>query len=456
VSELHGDLALHLWRSGYRALPEERSRHDGADIFEASMLGRRAVVVRGREGARVFYDPSVVAREGAVPAPLANLLFGRGAVHGLDGEAHAQRKAMFLEILDPARVAPLAAAIGRDLQRRVLGWPGRDVLVFDELVEVYGAAVLAWAGIDCQPDRARRLSHQLAAIVDGFGGAGTAYPRAWWARIRADRWARQLVEAVRGGALAAGSGTPLQLIATGPGRDLDPQVAGVELLNLLRPTVAIAWPGTFAALALTEHPQWRPLLQGDQAGDRRTAFGHEVRRTCPFVPGLVARVCEPAQIEGIRIEPGDLLVLDVPATNNDPRTWHEPQEFLPERFADWEPDPYGYVPQGGGEARTGHRCPGEPLTVRVLAETSGVLAELDYDTVGPVSYDPSRIPTLPGGGLVIRTRHPLTSGASSESGPSGLTVLPALDTAAPGSSRRNRCGLTADSDVSNRDREAIS
>jgi fatty-acid peroxygenase len=396
------DLSWALWRAGYRALPEERSAHAGARAYPSRLVGRRAIVVRGREGTRLFYDPAVIQRTGAVPPPLAALLFGRGAVHGLDGEAHAERKAMFLEALTLERVEPLAAAIGTDLHRRASSWRGRDVQLYSELVEVYGAAVLAWAGIECTSAQARRTSHRLAAIVDGFGGAGAAYPRGWAARIRADRWARHLVECARRGDLAPTPGSALDLIANGPGRDLDARTAGVELLNILRPTVAVAWPATFAALALARHEQWRALLRGNDAADRRRAFGHEVRRTCPFVPALAGRAHAAADIDGERVEPGDMVVLDVPGTNHDPEAWDEPEDFLPERFADVAPDPYEFVPQGGGDPHTGHRCPGEPLTVRMIDETLRVLAEVDYSVVSAPSYDATRIPTLPARGLVVR------------------------------------------------------
>ena len=394
------DLGLRLLRSGYRALPEDRAGHGGRDPFATRLLGRRAVVVRGRAGARLFYDASRVRRSGAIPAALANLLFGRGAVHGLDGEEHLARKAMFLEILTPDRVDALAAAIGDDLARRVERWDGREVTVFDELVEVYGAAVLAWAGVRLPPAQALRTSRRLATIVDGFGGAGTAYPRAWAARVRCNRWARGLVEDVRAGRLAAPEGTALAVIAAS---DLPAGVAGVELLNVLRPTVAVAWPGTFLARDLAEHPQWRPLLRDDPDGERGTAFGHEVRRTCPFVPALAGRITRDSELDGVRLSPGDRVVLDVPGTNRHPDAWDEPDRFLPERFLGVLPDPFGFVPQGGGDTRTGHRCPGEPLTVRILAETARVLAGADLRVVGDGSHDPTRIPTLPRAGLRVRS-----------------------------------------------------
>lgn len=394
------DLGLQLWRSGYRALPEQRRAHAGADAFETSLLRERAIVVRGQDGARLFYDESAVQRAGAVPPPLKNLLFGRGAVHGLDGREHKVRKQLFFEILTTERIEELAATIGRDLERRVARWSGSEVVVFDELVEVYGAAVLAWAGIELPAARATRVSHRLATIVDGSGGAAAAYPRAWAARLRCNRWARRLVEDARAGKISPPVGSALHVLEDS---DLESAVAGVELLNVLRPTVAVAWPGTFLARDLAAHPQWRPLLHDDPAGERRRAFGHEIRRTCPFVPALAGRVSSPVELHGVRAEPGDLLVLDVPGTHRDPTWWSEPETFLPERFLpDAMPDPFAFVPQGGGDPRTGHRCPGESLTVRMLAETARVLADVSYEPVGDTAHDPERIPTLPHRGLVVR------------------------------------------------------
>lgn len=407
---LTGDLGYRLWRDGYPALAAERARAGGADTFEGRLLGRRTVVTRGRAGAQVFYDTDTIQRRRAIPAPLAELLFGHGAVHGLDGDAHRGRKAMFLDILGDEGVAQLAADIGDGLRTRLAALRGREVVLFDELVETYGVAVLRWAGVECAPAEARRVAHRLAAIVDGFGGAGVAYPRGWAARLWWDSWARRVVAEVRNGTRVPPRRSPLLRIAAAG--ELGRQVAAVELGNLARPTVAVAWPATFAALALHEHPQWRTLLRDDEgdssdgAAERRTAFGHEVRRHYPFVPALAGRVRRAGEIGGVPLRAGDRFILDVLGTDHDPMLWERPDEFLPERFAGVEPDPFALVPQGGGDPRTGHRCPGEPLTVRILAETLRVLAETEYDVVSAPSYDATRIPTLPDRGLVVRLHGP--------------------------------------------------
>jgi fatty-acid peroxygenase len=396
------ELSVQLLRKGYTALTANVSQRGQGGSYLARMLGRRALVVWGADGARLFYDGTLVQRAGAVPPPLARLLFGKGAVHGLDGEAHLSRKAMLLDVLAPAKVEELVDEVCRALTQRVRGWPSRgDLSVFTELVEVYGGTVMRWAGIELSDEESRRRSRELARIVDGFGGAGYAYVRGAVARRHSNRWAAGLIGQVRREDLHPPRDSALWILAMGAGAELDETTAGVELLNILRPTVAVAWLGTFAALALDSFPEWRARLVGDGEGVRH-AFAQEVRRTAPFAPALAARVRSRMVRFGVRLEPGDFLVLDVLSTNHDPARWRDPVRFDPTRFLDGEPGPYDLVAQGGGDPRNGHRCPGEPLATAMLRETAGCLAAVDYVVVSDPSYDPQRIPTLPTGGLVIR------------------------------------------------------
>ena len=119
------DLAVRLWRQGYDAIPAARGWPPGRDAFVTRMLGRRALVVRGEEGARLLYDTGRIRRRKAVPAALAGLLFGQGAVHGLDGREHAERKTLMMRMLDPDRVdelsrRPRARGASRELDALVL------------------------------------------------------------------------------------------------------------------------------------------------------------------------------------------------------------------------------------------------------------------------------------------------------------------------------------------------
>lgn len=395
---LTDDLAWRLFRDGYEGIEHDRARHGGSDAYVTRLLGHRTVVVRGPEGVRLFYDESVVARNRAIPPPLAGLLFGRGAVHGLDGAEHRARKTMFLDVLSHDRTHELVTDAAARLDDGLRAWPD-GAAVFDQLVEVYGAAVLAWAGMDVEPDASARLSHRLADVVGGFGFGGTAYLRAWRARVWLDRWAAGEVRETRDGVRRPPAGTALATIAAH--EELEPRTAGVELLNVLRPTVAVAWPATMAVQRLLVHDDGRVPI------DDLRAYVNECRRVQPFTPALAGRVRRAVVHGGIALRPGDRIVLDVVGTDTDPADWgqggFDPERFH-ERFHDSDPDPYAFVPQGGGSPEDGHRCPGEPLAVGLIEATIRSFERHPVRVVEGGEPDPHRIPTLPDPPL--RIAHP--------------------------------------------------
>ncbi|MEV0644154.1 cytochrome P450 [Phytomonospora sp. NPDC050363] len=397
------DMAPAILTYGYRALSRAFDRY-GTDAFAARLLGRPVVFLRGHQAARIFYDETRFERSGAVPAPIKRTLFGKGTVHGLDGPVHRHRKAMFNGLADheaAVRVADLADAHWDAAARR---WrrEGKAV-IFDEAVNVLGEAVCAWADLPAETDRAQRVA-DLATIVDGFGSAGPKHLQARFARGRATRWARGFIEGARDGRLQTTFGTPLATVANHRGLDgdlLDETTAADELINLLRPTVAVSWFVSFAALALYHHPEWRERVASGERGAER-AFAHEVRRRFPFAPMLAARVKSDFGWRGHNFEKGRLVVLDIYATDHDGATWPRPERFDPERFLHREPGRYQLIPQGGGEPESGHRCPGEPFTMELLGRAARFLARLDYK-VPPqdLRYSTASIPTRPRSGFVI-------------------------------------------------------
>jgi fatty-acid peroxygenase len=280
-----------------------------------------------------------------------------------------------------------------------------SVVIFDEAVDVLGAAILQWAGVPLTSDAERgRRARQLAAMVDGFATPGRPYIDAVRARIATDRWARGLIRGVRDGSLSARPETALAVIAhhrDGNNQTLPVRVAAVELLNVLRPTVAVAWFMTFAAVALAEHPQWRQrIAQGDPAGC--AAFAQEVRRRYPFVPVLAARARYDQDVLGVAVSRNGYVVLDVHGTTHDPAHWPDPDRFEPSRFLTADIDADSLVPQGGGDVATGHRCPGEQVVLDTLGVAIGKLAAVPF-TINPqdLNYSLTRMPTRPRSGVVL-------------------------------------------------------
>ncbi|WP_344597937.1 cytochrome P450 [Actinomadura vinacea] len=170
---------------------------------------------------------------------------------------------------------------------------------------------------------------------------------------------------------------------------------------MLRPTAAVAWFVAFAAHALHLWPRHRePLAAGDAAFAK--AFAHEVRRFYPFAPFVGGLAARDLTWRGEPIPAGALVLLDVYGQHHDEALWPDPYSFDPHRFTGREIDPYALIPQGGGDPRTGHRCPGEKITVALLGALATRLARLRYDVPDQdMSISLRRVPARPNSGLVI-------------------------------------------------------
>jgi fatty-acid peroxygenase len=397
------DRSMALLRRGYLFTRAERGSAD-TEPFQVRLLGRRTPVVGGRDGAELFYDQARFRRSDAVPAPLKNTLFGKGAVHGLDDAEHLDRKALFVALLTPAAAVSIARLAGERWDETVAATaPGEQLCVFATAVRIHADVICRWAGVPTSRVDGT-LAGDLAAMVDGFGSVGARHLRGRRARRRRGRWAARLIADARSGALAVPAGSAVRTIADHCDPDgglLTPEVAGVELINILRPTVAVAWFAAFTALALHKNPQWRERAR---TADDATleSFAHEVRRLYPFVPVLAAVARCPFRWHGLDVRAGQRVLLDVYGTLHDPALWSGPERFAPDRFAGLEPDPFTLIPQGGGDTVTGHRCPGERVAIELIKTTAVLLAGLDYDVPEQDLRVPtSRMPTRPRSGFVL-------------------------------------------------------
>ncbi|WP_037878208.1 cytochrome P450 [Streptomyces sp. NRRL F-5727] len=405
------DSTLGLLAQGYAWLPD-RMRHSLDGSVRCRLLGRPAVALRGPEAAAFFYDEKHVVRTGALPGPVLDTLFGRGAVHTLDGEAHRVRKALFVALLtEDAGVAALGRTVGRRWREAMAARRGQHVVLFEEAARVLALAVRDWAGVPLSDEATAGLARDCTAMVDGFAAPGPRHLRARRARRRQERAFADLVTEARRTPEADTGGSVLQTVAWHRDRDgalLSPATAAVEMLNIIRPTVAIAWFAAFAAHALHRWPAHRDLLRADASGAHAEAFAHEVRRFYPFAPFVGGLAAQDLTWRGEGIPRDTLVLLDLYGQNHDPVLWEHPYRFDPHRFTSpGRPrNPLDVlVPQGGGDASRGHRCPGEDITVTVLAVLATELARLDYDVPEQDLAIPlCRVPTLPGNGVELRVR----------------------------------------------------
>ncbi|MEO3811523.1 cytochrome P450 [Sphaerisporangium sp. B11E5] len=390
---------------GYAWLPALRRRASG-EVVRTRLAGRRAVALRGPDAARFFYDEAHVHRHTALPGPVKSTLTGHEAVHTLDGEAHRVRKALFMSLLDGDGVARLVEHTTAAWDDRVKSWAGgRPVVLFDETAEVLAQGVCSWSGVPLATADVPALARDLVAMVDGFATFGPRHWRARAARARREAWLTGLVQDARRGVAPVAAGSAVTAVAhhqDAGGRPLDARVAAVELLNVLRPTVAVCWWLAFAAHALHRWPHHRGPLSGD-TGAFAEMFAQEVRRFYPFAPFVGGRAVKDLSYEGEPIPAGSMVLLDIYGQHHDERFWKDPYTFAPHRFAEHRAGMFDLIPQGGGDPATGHRCPGDALAVALLQALVPRLAGLRYDVPGQdLTISLRRVPARPASGFVLK------------------------------------------------------
>ncbi|MFC3726205.1 cytochrome P450 [Neoaquamicrobium sediminum] len=342
-----------------------------------------------------------------MPERIRRTLIGRGGVQGLDDAEHQHRKQMFMSLMTPERIGELAETVLHWMRAYSRNWAAMDrVKLGDELPEILTRAACAWSGIALEEREVETRTRQLTAM---FSYAGSVGPKHWWSRLarkRTERWIGDLVVRVRAGELTAPESSAMHVISFHndlQGRHLSPTVAAVEILNILRPIVAVSVYLQFLAHALHMHP---PGIPSDtSAGARhREAFVQEVRRYYPFFPAVAAVVRESFEWKGYRFAKGRRVMLDLYGTNRDRRTWDAPGEFRPERFDGIQPRPFAFVPQGGGDHDLGHRCAGEWICIELMKAAMGFLTEeIAYDVPEQdLRIEMRRLPAVPRSGFVIQ------------------------------------------------------
>jgi cytochrome P450 len=172
---------------------------------------------------------------------------------------------------------------------------------------------------------------------------------------------------------------------------------------------AIAW----GAALLAHDPAVRERAtaaarEGDE--DYLGALVKEVLRIRSPLPVAAGRVLdEPFAIGPHMVPAGTLIVIDAWGLHHDPELYPEPERFQPERFLHEDPEPYTWLPFGGGA----HRCIGSGLAELEIKVALGTI--LRRTALAPVDSElapPARrgVTIVPHGGGRVRVE-PVASSA---------------------------------------------
>ena len=181
-----------------------------------------------------------------------------------------------------------------------------------------------------------------------------------------------------------------------------------ELMTLLTAghettATALAWAFERLMRNGAAHERLLERLEGDAEVD---AVVKETLR----VRGVARKVTRDVELAGYRIPAGTLVLAAIAVQHHRPDAYPEPYAFRPERFLEGQPEPYTWLPFGGGV----RRCLGAAfaqLEMRVILRT--ILRRVDLRAADPRPERPRvrYVTAVPGQGARAVLQERLASGA---------------------------------------------
>ncbi len=382
--------ALQLANWIVRPLPFlDRCRARFGDVFTLDVLGfGRWVVLASPQAIReVFTGDPHVLHAGEANWILGPVV-GAHSVLLLDGAPHARQRRLLLPPFHGERMHAYASVMREETEREVDAWPfGEPFRLHPRLQSITLNVILrAVFGIQDEATHAR-VHDDIVRLLDTFETPITFFPflhrdlgpltpwRTFRARLDAvDREIYAEIARARAGppeALERRTDVAALLLRARDeeGRPMTDVELRDELMTLLAAghettATSLAWafdqilahPAALARIeaeldALTGGGE-RPLGPGELARlEYLDAAIKESLRRRPIFPIVVRRLATEATVAGHALRAGTIVAPCIHLAQRRPDIYPDPDAFRPERFLGVKPDPFAWLPFGGGDRR---------------------------------------------------------------------------------------------------------
>lgn len=351
-----------------------------------------------------------------------------------DGADHRRRRQAVQSAFAAKRIHRYLDVMIDEFDRELASWPtGGQVNALAALrrpIKKITVRCLFGDAMDQSDDLGRSLDTTIAFVNQPMWRQikvdlpWTRWHRALAARARTDQTVKAEIVRRRAAADRPESPDVLDVLLAAVDDDGRPTLTDEEIRDQVVSLVAASYDtiGSATAWALHELMANRAVRDrlaaevAEVAGEGRLTVEHLGRM--PYLDAVVSEVLRmwpPTSVSGRKVTtafefsghtiPAGSMVLYSPyVTHRMPELWPDPDTFRPERWTGDRPDPYVYLPFGGGY----RRCIGfifalQQIKVLLVQAIRSLELTADYDTLTPVG-----IPALhPGNGLPVRVSRPV-------------------------------------------------
>ena len=348
----------------------------------------------------------------------------------LDGGDHLRMRKRMLPPFHGRSVTRYREVIADIAARELETWPlGRSFALRPRMQEITLEVILrAVFGIE-DPERLARLRPALVRMINVNAIHGVAPitrvdlgPRSPWgryvrARAEADEIIFEQIARRRAAPEDQEHDDVLALLLAVRDEDGGDGLTDAELRDELVTLLLAGHETTATALAwaferLVRHPAALARLREEaKAGEDAylDAVVKETLRSRPVVIDVARTLAAPARVGGYDLPAGVMVVPMITLVQTGPGAWEDPDAFRPERFLDGaQPDPYTWIPFGGGV----RRCLGASFAtfeMKVVLETLLPAADLIPSSPEPEAARLRHVTLVPARGaeVVLERRRPV-------------------------------------------------
>ena len=288
----------------------------------------------------------------------------------LDGDPHMRMRKLMLPPFHGEAIARFAELMEEITNREIDGWHAGQKIRTRSVAQTVTLEVIIRAvfGIT-DPGRIEEFKrllpglstiNPLVLLIQKDLGPRSPWGRFLARRDRVDSMLYREIEERRGQPDHDGRNDILTLLLAARDEDGDPltdRELRDELITLLlagHETTATSIGWAFERLLRTPRALDRLTdeVKAGESDDYMEAVIKEILRVRPVVTEVFRAPSEPTEFGGYLVEPGTQMAASIFLVQYDPELYPpDPEEFRPERFLDGAPEPYTWVPFGGGVRR---------------------------------------------------------------------------------------------------------
>jgi cytochrome P450 len=373
---------VHWIRRPVPFLEENTERYGDYWSLKLIMNGRAVITCDPEAIRKVFTESGEVLRAGEAGAQILKPLVGNHSVLVLDGAAHLRQRRLMLPSFHGERMKAYAEAMREITADVVSRWPRDQAFAVHKSMQAITLRVIVRTvfGVD-DAARMKQLGDQLArtletgsrpSLLGALLPTRRIGPRARFEqeKARADAMVYEEIARRRELGDAAGRTDVLSLLLEARDEDGD-RLTDEEIRDELITLLAAGHETTATSLAWTFERMLSHRAVWDRARAEVAAVAgsgpvrdehigklvwldaiiKESLRLRPIIPMVARRLTVPMAFGGFTLPAGVVIAPSIYLTHRRADVYPEPERFKPERWLGVKPDPYTWLPFGGGIRR---------------------------------------------------------------------------------------------------------